>query len=51
MIFKGEAARSILETLKSAKIKPYSDEERIETERKLEEILAGRQHEKIRNNS
>ena len=51
MIFKGEAARSILKTLESAKIKPYSHEEKMEAERKLEEILTGEQHEKIRNNS
>ena len=39
---KGEAAVSIMETLKSSKIKSYSHESKIETERRIQEILQKR---------
>ena len=39
---KGEAAVSIMETLKASKIKSYSYESKIETERKIQEILKKR---------
>lgn len=39
---KGNAAASVLETLSTAKIKPYSLEEKAQTEAKLQEILGKR---------
>ena len=42
-MLKGEVLNSFLKTLNSAKIKPYSLEEKIEAERKLEKILKERE--------
>lgn len=39
---KGKAADSVLETLSTSKIKPYSQEAKIDAERKLSEILQKR---------
>ncbi len=39
---KGEAADDILETLKKSQIKPYSEQEKKETERKMQEYLMKR---------
>ena len=39
---KGKAAVSVLETLSTSKIKPYSQEAKIDAERKLTEILQKR---------
>ena len=39
---KGKAASSILETMKASKIKPYSDESRLDAERKIQELLQKR---------
>lgn len=38
-ILKGTAAISIKETIKNSKIKPYSDEEKRETEKRIQQIL------------
>ena len=39
---KGKAATSVLETLNTSKIKPYSQEEKSETEKRLSEMLQKR---------
>lgn len=39
---KGEAAKSVLKTLKTSKIKPYSQKDKANTERMLNEILQKR---------
>lgn len=39
---KGKAANSVLETLSSSRIKPYSQETKSETEKKLDEMLQKR---------
>ena len=39
---RGEAATSILETIKISKIKPYSKETKLDTERKIQELLQKR---------
>lgn len=39
---RGKAANSVLETLSTSKIKPYSQEARVDTERLLSEILQKR---------
>lgn len=41
-MLKGEAAASILETIRTSRIKPYTREEMIETERKVREVLQKR---------
>lgn len=41
-ILKGEAAKSFMETLNSAKLKPYTDEQRRATEEAIDKILAER---------
>lgn len=43
---KGKAAVSVLETLNISKIKPYSLEEKTETEERLSEILRKRDRKK-----
>jgi len=43
---KGKAAISVLETLNTSKIKPYSLEEKTETEERLSEILRKRDSKK-----
>jgi len=42
-ILKDEAAKSLLETLKTAKIKPYTDEQRKATDNAIERILNEKQ--------
>lgn len=39
---KGKAATSVIETLNTSKIKPYSPEEKAETEKRLSEMLQKR---------
>lgn len=39
---KGDAAASILETIRTSKIKSYTKEEMLETERKVQEVLQKR---------
>ncbi len=39
-LLKGDAARSLIKTMEKSKLKPYSESRRLETERKLEEIIA-----------
>ena len=39
---KGKAASSVLETLSTSKIKPYSQEAKVDTEKMLGEILQRR---------
>lgn len=39
---KGKAADSVLKTLSSSKIKPYSPESRVDTEKKISDILQRR---------
>ena len=39
---KGKAATSILETIRTSKIKPYSDESKLDAERKIQELLQKR---------
>ena len=41
-ILRGKAASSILETIRTSRIKPYTQEERMETERKIQEVLQKR---------
>lgn len=43
---KGKAAASVLETLNTSKIKPYSLEEKAETEKRLSEMLQKRDSKK-----
>lgn len=43
---KGKAAVSVLETLNTSKIKPYSLEEKTETEKRLSEMLQKRDSKK-----
>lgn len=38
-VLKDEAAKSLLETLKTAKLKPYTDEQRKATDEAIERIL------------
>ncbi len=38
-VLKDEAARSILQTMQTAQIKPYAKEDRLEAEKKLMEIM------------
>ena len=38
-LFKGKSAKQILDTIQHSHIKPYSDEERKDTETKIREIL------------
>ena len=40
---KGKAASSVLETLSTSKIKPYSQEAKVDTEKMLGEILQKRE--------
>lgn len=46
-ILKDEVAKSLLDTLKVAKLKPYSDEQRKATDEALERIF----NERLNNNS
>lgn len=41
-LLKGEAAKSIRRTLNSSKIRPYSSEQRIQTDRAVKAILERR---------
>ena len=43
---KGKAATSVIETLNKSKIKPYSLEEKSETEKRLSEMLRKRDSKK-----
>ncbi len=43
---KGKAAASVIETLNTSKIKPYSPEEKAETEKRLSEMLQKRDSKK-----
>lgn len=43
-VLRGEAAASIYETLRKSHIKPYSEEERAEAEKKLKVILKNREN-------
>ena len=40
---KDEAAKSLMETLKTAKLKPYTDDQRKATDEAIERILSERQ--------
>ena len=39
---KGKAATSILETIEASKIKPYSNESKLDAEKKIQELLRKR---------
>ncbi len=39
---KGKAATAVLETLKTSQIKPYSKETKLDTEKRMKEILQKR---------
>lgn len=38
-VLRGEAAKSLLDTLNNSRIKPYSMQEKVETEQKIQEIM------------
>lgn len=41
-LLRGEAAKSLLETVEHSRIKPYSLQEKVETEQKIREIIEKR---------
>ena len=41
-LLRDEAAKSLMDTLKKAKLKPYTDEQRKATDKAIEKILAER---------
>lgn len=41
-LLRGEAAKSLLETVEHSRIKPYSLQEKVETEQKIKEIIEKR---------
>lgn len=42
-LLKGEAAKSLMNTLEKAKLKPYKDEQRKKTDERMEQILLERE--------